>query len=251
MIGIYKITNKINNLVYIGQSVNIERRWKAHKNRPFNENAKEYNIPLYKDIREYGLNNFNFEVIEECLKEELNEKEQYWIQYYNSFFNGYNESVGGLVHCRYKNISKEKIIGIITDLKTTDMKHREIAKKWNTSIETVQGINTGRHWKHNISYPIQYNTKNQKEIYNYKCKICGNNFETDEKDQIYCSQECFHISQRRSERPSKEELFKLIKTTPFIQIGKMYGVSDNAIRKWCKTYNLPYRKKDIKQYSLN
>jgi hypothetical protein len=43
-------------------------------------------------------------------------------------------------------------------------------------------------------------------------------------------------------------LIELIKSTPFLTIGKMYGVSDNAVRKWCRYYNLPYRKNDIKEY---
>lgn len=51
--------------------------------------------------------------------------------------------------------------------------------------------------------------------------------------------------QRKCKRPSKEDLNKLIQDKPFRQIGKMFGVSDNTIRKWCKYYNLPHRKKDI------
>jgi hypothetical protein len=52
-------------------------------------------------------------------------------------------------------INKEKIIGIINDLEKTDMFHREIAEKWNISVEMIQGINTGRYWKHDREYPIQ------------------------------------------------------------------------------------------------
>lgn len=48
-------------------------------------------------------------------------------------------------------------------------------------------------------------------------------------------------------RPDKETLFKLIKTMPFTNIGKMFNVSDNTIRKWCKNYNLPSTKKDLKR----
>lgn len=51
--------------------------------------------------------------------------------------------------------------------------------------------------------------------------------------------------QRKVERPSKEELEVLIKTESFLEIGRKYGVSDNAIRKWCKMYDLPYTKKEI------
>lgn len=260
MIGIYKITNLVNGLVYIGQSINIHKRWANHRSRAFSAKSREYNIPLYQDFRKYGLENFEFKVIEECLKEELNDKEQYWIEYYDSFFNGYNESVGGAIHCRHSGISKEKIIGVITDLKTTTMIHSEIAKKWDISIEMVQGINTGRYWKHNTSYPIQQNinryvnrytnknnnTNKKRELFHHMCKTCGDPFDSYDETQVYCSQECSCLDHRKVERPSKEELFELIKTTPFLTIGKMYNVSDNAVRKWCETYGLPYRKKDIK-----
>lgn len=55
------------------------------------------------------------------------------------------------------------------------------------------------------------------------------------------------FNQRRVERPSKEELFEMVKNKPFVVIAKEYGVSDRAVAKWCKQYNLPYRKKDIDQ----
>ena len=64
----------------------------------------------------------------------------------------------------------------------------------------------------------------------------------------YCS-ECIHIQQRIVERPPREELKFLIKKYSFSEIGRKYNVSDNAIRKWCKNENLPYRKKDINQYT--
>lgn len=90
--GIYKITNRINGKVYIGQSVNIQQRWYQHKS-----SFKNGNTLLYQAIRKYGLENFCFEIIEECPQEKLNEKEIYWIDYYNSFNyeNGYNMTPGG------------------------------------------------------------------------------------------------------------------------------------------------------------
>lgn len=245
MTGIYKITNLLNGFIYIGQSINIYNRWNQHRNRSFNSNAKDYNTPLYQDIRKYGLENFEFKIIEECLKEDLDDKEQYWIEYYDSFFNGYNESFGGTIHCSKSMFSKEKFIGIITDLKTTTMIHSEIAKKWDISTEMVQGINTGRYWKHNTTYPIQQVIK--RKIYHHICKTCNESFDSYDETQIYCSKECSCLDHRKVERPSKEELFELIKTTPFLTIGKMYNVSDNAVRKWCETYGLPYKKKDLKK----
>ena len=49
------------------------------------------------------------------------------------------------------------------------------------------------------------------------------------------------------DRPSKEELFELIKNNPFTKIGEMYGVKDNTIRKWCKNYGLPSTKKELRE----
>lgn len=95
MIGIYKITNKINGNSYIGLSVDIKRRWKAHYQRYKDITNKEYEKVLYKAFRKYGIENFEFSIIEECSAEELRAKEKYWIQYYDTFNNGYNSTEGG------------------------------------------------------------------------------------------------------------------------------------------------------------
>lgn len=91
MTGIYKITNKINNKSYIGQSIHIERRFYEHQHESYWDDSKI----LYQAFRKYGLNNFTFEVIEECAPEDLNIKEQYWINFYHSYPNGYNMTCGG------------------------------------------------------------------------------------------------------------------------------------------------------------
>ena len=89
--GIYKITNKITGKVYIGQSIDCRRRWWEHKSRAFDENNNCYHKPLYCSIRKYGLENFIFEIVEECDTETLNEKEAFYIQQYNCVTpNGYN-----------------------------------------------------------------------------------------------------------------------------------------------------------------
>ena len=86
--GIYKVTNKINGKVYIGQSVDIGRRWREHMT------AKD-DIYFHKAIQKYGVENFEWEVIEQCKKSELDEREIYWIEYYDSFNKGYNCTRGG------------------------------------------------------------------------------------------------------------------------------------------------------------
>ncbi len=90
MIGIYKITNKINNKAYIGQSVDIQRRWTQHKS-----NIGKNTNPMYLDFKKYGLDNFSFEILEECSIEQLDNLEIYWISKYNTFYDGYNLTEGG------------------------------------------------------------------------------------------------------------------------------------------------------------
>lgn len=90
--GIYKITNKINGKCYIGQSNDIHRRWKQE----LAPNAK-LNPHLARAFEKYGTDNFEFEIIEECQRELLNEREQFWINLYNSTDKnfGYNKTLGG------------------------------------------------------------------------------------------------------------------------------------------------------------
>lgn len=93
--GIYKITNKINNKSYIGCSKNIEHRWIAHKSESVLENNPQYNYSIHRAFRKYGIDNFDFSIIEILPENELFDREQYWIQYYNSYIMGYNETEGG------------------------------------------------------------------------------------------------------------------------------------------------------------
>ena len=89
--GIYKITNKITGECYIGQSKNIYKRWMQHCYKCYgNENEK-----FARAIRRYGLPNFTFEVVEYCdTKDALDDREMYWIKYYNSYNKGYNSTAG-------------------------------------------------------------------------------------------------------------------------------------------------------------
>ena len=92
MVGIYKITNLLNQKCYIGQSRDIKRRWNFHKAEVRRNHIDTY---LYRAMKKYGIKNFSFEIIELCNPEELNEKEIFWIKKYNSFKNGYNCTTGG------------------------------------------------------------------------------------------------------------------------------------------------------------
>ena len=91
---------------------------------------------------------------------------------------------------------------------------------------------------------IRYNNKSNKN--NNFCNNCGVLLKT--SNSQYCSV-CSKIKQRTVERPNRNELKQLIRTIPFTTIGKQYGVTDNAIRKWCKFNNLPFKTSEIKKIS--
>lgn len=108
--GIYKITNKITGLCYIGQSIDIFSRWRAHSSA--NDNLK-----LHQSIKDYGIQNFVFEILELCEKSELDEKEKSWIKKLNSFENGYNMTTGGLtslpISPQCKEVNQYTLEGIL------------------------------------------------------------------------------------------------------------------------------------------
>ena len=91
--GIYKITNQKDNMCYIGQAVDLARRWKDHAKCGLGIDTPASN-KLYKAMIEDGLWNFSFEVLEECPSAQLNEKEKYYIQLYKSYDFGYNSNKG-------------------------------------------------------------------------------------------------------------------------------------------------------------
>jgi group I intron endonuclease len=81
MIGIYKITSPTGK-IYIGQSVNFESRKYQYKSSWKNKSQKHLGPKLYNSLQKHGYENHTFEMIEECLVEQLNEKETHWKQYY-------------------------------------------------------------------------------------------------------------------------------------------------------------------------
>ena len=77
------------------------------------------------------------------------------------------------------------------------------------------------------------------------CERCGVEISRDAK---HCS-ECAKLISRKVDRPSRDELKKLIREKPFTHIAKEFSVSDNAIKKWCISYNLPSKKKEINSFN--
>lgn len=103
--GIYSITNKINGKRYIGQTYDFDYRWMRH--RSYLKHNTEHNAHLQNAWNKYGKENFKFEIIEKCPFEKLDEREIYWIKYYDSKKHGYNFSDGGLGCKGYKHSDEE------------------------------------------------------------------------------------------------------------------------------------------------
>lgn len=125
-IGIYKITNLITNKSYIGLSKHIEQRWQEHKNGKGNK-------LLYQDFIIYGINNFSFEIIEECPQEQLRQKEEYWINFYNTYKDGYNQNPGGAV--AIQAVEKTRKIVYCYDLQGNFIKNIIVYLKLNKKLK--------------------------------------------------------------------------------------------------------------------
>ena len=109
--GIYKITNIVNGHMYIGLSRNCYKRWSDHKTKAIHSSrADDVRKVLYVAMRKYGIENFTFEILEECSIEQLDEREKYWIAYYNTFLDRkhYNRDPGGNQTSEHKIMRGEK-----------------------------------------------------------------------------------------------------------------------------------------------
>lgn len=126
---IYKITNDINDKVYIGKTLSsIEKRFSEHKHD--SQNAQTGNRPLYKAMKKYGCEHFHIELIEEVPLELLSEREIYWIEFYQCYHNGYNATRGGdgKQLYNYDAIVKGFLSGKLV---------KELAEEFECSIDTV------------------------------------------------------------------------------------------------------------------
>lgn len=107
---IYKITNTINGKSYIGQTIqNVKERFYQHCATKCSKAVS--NMAIHRAIKKYGKSNFTVEVIEEIDFANLNDRERYWIKYYNSYNNRYNSTKGGQEGCKpFKDLDVESII---------------------------------------------------------------------------------------------------------------------------------------------
>ena len=321
---IYKITNKITSKIYIGQTKRtIKQRWSEHKQTCKSSKDPKYDYPLYRAIRKYGIHNFKIEEIEQCSFDNLDEREIYWIKFFDSFHNGYNLTLGGeggkkleldeqTVINKYKELKiienvakyfscssgpiKDILIKNNIDIIKNTYKvfqfdrNRKFVAEYDSLTEAAEHIyhkgqsktiesavigirkailcNTFfyEHYWESEDIKDRENKKQKmlltdkkstqkrinKETCGKFCPVCGNKMAKNSKLCIDCENKQRKdeaIKAKEQKGITREFLKNEIRTKPFTQIAKEQGVSDNAIRKWCKKYNLPYKSSEIKQYT--
>lgn len=166
---------------YIGQTIDEQGRFKRHIDDAIN---KKDNIHFHRALRKYGLDNWVYCILESnILKVNLNLKEQEWIEYYDSFYNGYNLTLGGRKNTIFSEESRRKL-----------SKSHKGKKTWNSGKTNIYSNETRRKMSEshkgkpcghprpvnkydlNGNYIRTYNSIAEAKIQNHKCsnivKVC-------------------------------------------------------------------------------
>lgn len=249
MIGVYKITNSINGKVYIGQSINIEERWRDHR-----ADYLRSDVILYRAMRKYGLENFSFEVLEECSIEELDEKEIFYINEYNSYIcspnsQGYNMTLGGggARGFTHKEDSKERISSTLKELYKDKenhprygMTHSEEAKR------KIRESRKGKSYKDKkvICEEIEFNSlKECASYYNIPISsMCGWLKGLASMPQDFIDKGLHYLGEEVEYRPRKRPLKKEVICEGIIfpsatECAKYYGIKRRTMSAWLQGKN--------------
>lgn len=169
MYYIYCYTNKINGHKYVGQTNNLKRRIREHRSCAMNPKASSYNDLIHKKMRQYGLENFDIEVLEQIYADDIdvvNEREQFWIKEKNSFRGdgeGYNSDLGGSNKIRNSILTEEQILALKQEIQA-GTPYIELEKKYNISPSFISSINSGTYFfDKEATYPLFKYYKDDKD----------------------------------------------------------------------------------------
>lgn len=275
---IYLITNLITDEKYVGQTYNSIYVRFAHHYKDYKRFPER---KLYKNMNEYGINNFDIKKLEECSDELLDEREIYWIDKLDTFHNGLNDTIGGS-HGKIGEKEKLQIIDFYKQVQN----YNDVIQKFNIDRKTIYTILKDNNIKRDSSSEIL-----QKR---YGKKIARIDPNTGEILQEYSSQMeagrwlksqglsniedlrklSYHLGKATKDNTkvggyywrnlsdqqkstiteletivSRDEYKDLIRRKPFTQIAKQFNISDKTVSRWCLKYNLPSTKKEISKYS--
>lgn len=251
-IGIYKVTNLVNGKAYIGQAVNIEKRWQKHQSSSFKTNKNDYNVVFHKAIRKYGIENFKFEILEECQKEKLDERERYWIQYYHTWLGdpeckGYNITDGG----KQGRKAEPEYLDEVYQMLREGYTYKEIGAKFNLTSQYISSINLGNSWRReDIEYPI----KEVAKLKNNHCIDCGVLINSNSCRCVTCTAKIRgalikHLDPSEYKIPSKVELLKELHELKYeSKVALKYNVSSHLVHKWCEDLGIEVQNKKEMEY---
>ena len=159
---IYKITNNLNGKSYIGQTIqNVKERFYQHCAVKCSQAV--LNMAIHKAINKYGKSNFTVQVIEEVKSVYLNDRERYWIKYYNSYNNGYNSTKGGQDGIKlFKNLDVESIIREYKSGKSL----RRIGNIFNVDKQTIKDLLVRNNIKLRTTRTYKLSQMDREEILN-------------------------------------------------------------------------------------
>lgn len=217
---IYLITNKINNHKYVGQTIDPHKRWLEHCRKSNNS------CVIDKAINKYGKENFSFEILEECKTSDANEREIFWIEYYNTYKNkeDYNCHIGGKMQNKENNpmygkkgfdsplskITKELSESIYNDrLQNKNLTIYDLSEKYRINTTTISKILRGIHWSN----------KSAENLIKDSFLISGKSNK-------------FNLDYKKCEKIYNE--YKNNDIT-FAELSKKYNIAYNTIRKICKS----------------
>ena len=157
---IYCYVNKINQHKYVGQTNNLDRRIREHKSCAFNPKSSSYNDLIHCKIREYGIENFDIEILEKLYYDDLtkvNERERFWIKEKESYCGwgkGYNMDLGGNKRPYSYVLSDEQLQQVKQEIKQ-GISYLDIENKYNISSALISSINNGIYFfDENENYPL-------------------------------------------------------------------------------------------------
>ena len=222
---------------YIGKSVNCLNRYNKHISAAKNPNNKEYNSRLHRAIRKHGIEAFSYRIIEECDKENLNEREMFYINLYNSKENGFNNTIGGDYAPTLSKLSDDDVAEIKELLGKSDITMTEIANKFKMAISSISGINSGDIWPDPV---LEYPIRKKKEPSSNLCPDCGVPIRTRSARCHSCSVrynstnkgDYIEFNNKRFYKNDIKKLLKELKS--FTKVANEIGCSRMVVSRFCK-----------------
>ena len=238
--GIYSIKNKITHKIYVGSAIDINDRWRCHIKDL--KNNKHHSPYLQKSWNKYGTEMFEFQILEECEKEVLIEREQYWIDYFDSYRNGYNSTpkAGNTLGFKMSEYSKLKMSNIkskkgkllneiFSTIKTESFYQKTIGEKKDKTIDKLNPFYGKKHKEESIKKMSEkaldnYRTGKRKKLTGKDNPLYGKQLTNSHKNKI-------SIANSGKNNPNSKKVFQ-------------YDLEMNLVKEWdsvgivCKILNL-------------